>query len=296
MTGRVISLVLGSGGARGLAHIGVLRCLEEQGFTVGYISGSSMGALIGGIYAARKLDVYEAWVKALRRRDIMRLLDWSFSGAVFKSDRIIDALRELIGDVAIEDLDIGFTAVATALNEGREVWLNRGSLWEAVRASIAAPLIFAPVERDGVLLVDGGLLNPVPIAPTFNSVADLTIAVDLDAPDEKLVAGESAGVERPPHAEEDAILGMRERITRFLDDLIPSRDSTEDTPPGALEIALRSMEAMQATISRMKLAAYAPRLVVPIPRNLATFFEFYRAEELIRFGYERTRETLARNL
>ena len=142
-----VSLVLSSGGARGLAHIGAIRCLEEQGYEIGYVAGSSMGALVGGIYAAGKLDEYSTWVEALRRSDIVQLLDFGWGGAgLFKGDRIIAALRELIGEHQIEELPVGFTAVATDLQRKREVWLDKGSLFSAIRASIAVPL-FSSIAR-----------------------------------------------------------------------------------------------------------------------------------------------------
>jgi NTE family protein len=284
-----VSLVLGSGGARGLAHIGVIRGLEERGFEIGYIAGTSIGALIGGIYAAGKLQNYTDWVCELRKRDIVSLLDWSFShGGVLRGERIISVLRDLIGDYDIEELPIGFTAVATEINDKREVWLNRGPLFDAIRASIAIPLVFAPVERDGMLLVDGGLVNPIPIAPTLNDASALTFAVDLNARAESVarVYADDVKVES-----ESAI---REAITRFVSNVI-ARDGQAPpdlAQPGPLEIALRSLDTMQTTISRMKLAAYAPRLIVNIPRNLCTLFEFHRAKELIDFGYRRVNQML----
>ena len=167
MTGKRISLVLGSGGARGLAHIGIIRYLEEQGYRIESISGSSMGALIGGIYATGKLEVYAEWVSALEKIDILRLLDISFSsGGFLRGDKVIRALRDLIGDHRIEDLPIAYTAVSADLNRQREVWLKSGSLFDAIRASIAIPTLFTPVKHENRLLVDGGLVNPVPIAPT----------------------------------------------------------------------------------------------------------------------------------
>ncbi len=177
---KTVSLVLGSGGARGLAHIGVIQILEERGYDIRSISGSSMGALIGGIYAAGKLDVYTEWVCALERMNVLRLLDVSFSGAaIFKGERIINTLRELIGEQYIEDLPITFTAIATDLEESKEVWLSSGLLCEAIRASIAFPTIFSAVPYKGKTLVDGGLLNPIPIAPTLRDLTDITIAVSL---------------------------------------------------------------------------------------------------------------------
>lgn len=287
---RRISLVLGSGGARGLAHIGVIRCLEERGYEIGYISGSSIGALIGGIYAAGKLDEYAEWVSALRRLDVVRLMDWSFHhGAVLSGDRIISVLRELVGEREIEELPIGFTAVATEINDKREVWLNRGSLFEAIHASIAMPLVFAPVARDGMLLVDGGLINPIPIAPTLNDDTAWTVAVDLNARAEPLKA-----LREEPAADAGPSSPLRKAILSFVDDFIPmgAKDDREPQYPGAFELALRSLDTMQTTIGRMKLAAYAPRVIVNIPRNLCTLFEFHRGAELIDFGYQRTRQLI----
>ncbi len=150
-----VSLVLGSGGARGLAHIGVIEWLEAQGFRIVSIAGASMGALIGGIYAAGKLDLYRDWVVELERMDVLRLLDLSFSSnGLIKGDRVIGVLRELIGECDIEGLPISFTAVATDLDRQREVWLNRGPLFDAIRASIAIPTVFTPVVREGRTLVE----------------------------------------------------------------------------------------------------------------------------------------------
>jgi NTE family protein len=280
--------VLGSGGARGLAHIGVIRCLEERGFEIGYIAGSSIGALIGGIHATGKLGVYTDWVSALRRTDVMKLLDWSFSqGALFSGERIITVLSDLIGSHDIEDLPIGFTAVATEINDKREVWLRKGPLFPAIQASIAMPLVFAPVELNGLLLVDGGLINPVPIAPTLNDNSAWTIAVDLNARAEPVDELLTPDVPEPSTT-------LQERITDFVESLVP-RTVREDTDrPGPLDLALRSLDTMQTTIGRLKLAAYAPRLVIDIPRNLATLFEFDRARELIEFGYQRTASALDR--
>lgn len=292
MSTKRISLVLGSGGARGLAHIGAIRCLEEHGYEITYISGCSIGALVGGIYAAGELETYASWVCALEKRDVLRLLDWSFSrGAIFSGERVISVLQDMVGERAIEDLDIGFTAVATEINDKREVWLNRGSLFEAIRASIAMPLIFSPVEKGKLVLVDGGLINPVPIAPTLNDDTALTIAVELNGRAEQLEAKE----ENEAAPEEDpSSIDFRSKIANFVDDLIPKTADTDSDsgPPSAIELALRSIDTMQSTIARMKLAAYSPALTIEIPRNLCTFLEFHRAAEIIDFGYRRTEEAL----
>jgi NTE family protein len=285
-----ISLVLGSGGARGLAHIGVIRCLEEHDYEIGYISGCSIGALIGGIYATGKLESYAQWVCELQRRDIVQLLDWSFRrGAVLSGDRIISVLEEIIGQHQIEDLDIGFTAVAAEVNEHREVWLNRGPLFDAIRASIAMPLIFQPVKRGDDLLVDGGLINPVPIAPVLNADTAWIFAVDLNGRAEPIA--QKRDVE---YATKDSASGFRAKIAEFVDNLTSTSSDQESEYPGPLELGLNSFDTMQTTISRMKLAAYEPNLLIRIPRNLATLFEFHRAAEIIDFGYERAKKSLER--
>ncbi len=177
---KTVSLVLGSGGARGLAHIGIIEWLEKNDFEIKSISGCSIGALVGGIYAAGKLDDFESWVRQITKVDVFKLLDisWDKSGLV-KGDKLFDTLRALVGDVAIEDLSIAYTAMATDVSVEKEVWMNSGKLFDAIRASISLPLLFTPFRYGGVELIDGGVLNPVPIAPTFNDQTDLTVAVNL---------------------------------------------------------------------------------------------------------------------
>jgi len=285
---RTISLVLGSGGARGHAHIGVIEALEEYGFEIRNISGASMGALIGGIYAAGKLDTYKEWAFQLEKSDVVRLLDFSFDwNSLFKGERIFAVLRELIGDRRIEELDRGFTAVATSLDEQREVWLNEGPLFRAIRASSAVPGVFSPVKMDGRLLVDGGLVNPIPIAPTLNDATDLTIAVNLNA----MTPAHEREAARRRKAEPRSSREHRNRIAQFVDEWF----SREDRDPGTLaaaEVLTRSIDVMQGAIARLKLAAYAPDEVIEVPREAASFFEFHRAREMAELGYEITRRTL----
>ena len=282
-----MSLVLGSGGARGHAHIGVIRAIEERGLTIRNIAGTSMGAVVGGIYAAGELATYTEWAEQLTKSDVVRLLDFSFTRtSIFKGERIFDVLKELIGDRQIEDLDRGFTAVATDIGEQREIWLNKGSLFRAVRASTAVPGVFSPVELDGRTLVDGGLVNPIPIAPTLNDSTDLTIAVNLNAIGEHY--------EQPEKSEDDdggGDDGYRAAIGRFLDDLLKSR-SREPRQPDAAALLTKSIDVMQGAIARLKLAAYSPDKVVDIPRDACSFFEFHRAGELRELGYARTSAAL----
>lgn len=284
-----VSLALGSGGARGLSHIGVIDCIEKQGLPIRCVAGASMGALIGGIYAAGKLDVYRNWVCALTRSDVFRLLDFSFAwSGLFKGERIIDLLRKLIGDCNIEDLPIPFTAVATDLDTGKEVWFSRGPLFDAIRASIAIPTIFTPYELQGRRLMDGGLSNPVPIAPTIGHMTDLTIAVDLGGKPEQLngVADEADRVE-----EESATYSRA--VKKFIDELYPGKTISEPQALGLFDIVASALDTMNATIARLKLAAYTPDVLVQIPRNACGTLEFYRAREMIHLGYRRAEDALA---
>lgn len=282
-----ISIVLGSGGARGYAHIGVLEWLQDHGYEVRSIAGSSMGALVGGIYATGKLHLYTEWVSALERMDVLRLLDPSFARAgLIKGERIMGVLRDLIGDCRIEELPVSYTAVATDLDTGKEVWLREGRLFDAIRASIATPLVFTPALLDGRRLLDGGLVNPIPIAPTLNDTTALTVAVDL--------AGRAEALPAQPVPTGVESNGYRARIHRFVDNLL-SGDSSGAVPTlGASEIFFASIETMQTTISRLKLAAYSPDVTVEIPRNACAYYEFWRAKELIALGRDRTERAFAK--
>lgn len=319
MTKPTVSLVLGSGGARGYAHIGAIEELLAQGFDIRCIAGSSMGALIGGVYAAGKLEEYREWVVSLQRLDVLRMLDWTFrGGGLIKGDRIIDKLRELTGDVLIENLPLSYTAVAVDLPAQREVWFSRGSLFDAIRASIAVPAVFRPHRYLGRTLVDGGLLNPVPVTATLRDLTDCTIAVDVNAPAEKrhqssrpdelqdipavetgeqvnpdspmvLTGAEMLADETQPEQRgyRQVLAGFYRRLRRKPDDtLTPTGD------PNLLQAFALSLDAVQETLTRFKLAAQPPDLLISIPRTACAFYEFHRAAELIELGRERTREAL----
>lgn len=291
MTNKTVSLVLGSGGARGMAHIGVIQCLQDKGYRIQYISGSSIGALVGGIYAAGKLDEYASWVSELDKADVLRLLDWSFArGGIFKGEKIIGVLKELVGDRNIEDMSIGFTAVATDLNSEREIWFNRGPLFDAIRASIAVPMVFEPIVSGERLLVDGGLINPVPIAPTLNNDSRLMIAVDLNTEPEGHL---SADVSRLQTQSADTKNEYRLKLVKFIESMFPAEsEKRPDEVPDIFDLMMRSMDAMQTTIARFRQAAYKPDIPINIPRDKCRFFEFYRARELIEFGYQRAGQVL----
>jgi NTE family protein len=286
---KTVSLVLGSGGARGLAHIGVIHWLEENDYKIRSIAGCSIGALIGGIYAAGKLNEYEQWVRAIRKVDIVAFLDlsWDKSGLV-KGDKIINTLVNLVGEQLIEDLPIHYTAVAADAKGQKEIWIKSGSLFDAIRASMSIPLLFTPFKYKGVDLIDGGVLNPVPVAPTIGDDTDMTLAVNLGGPadnTEKL-----SGVSSAPASHASP---LQEKINRFITRLQQSVTSSSGRDWGAYDIAIQSFEAMQNTIARQKLAAYPPDTVIEIARNACKTLEFDRASEMIELGYRKAKECLS---
>ncbi|MES2819010.1 MAG: patatin-like phospholipase family protein [Pseudomonadota bacterium] len=180
-----IALVLGSGGARGYAHIGVIEELEARGYDIACIAGCSMGAVVGGIYAAGKLAHYRQWIESLDYLDVLRLVDVSFRLGAIRGEKVFGQIREIVGELNIEDLRIPYTAVATDLTNQQEIWFQEGCLHQAMRASAAIPSLFTPVMQGNRMLVDGGLLNPLPIVPVVASHCDLIIAVNLNSTSHK---------------------------------------------------------------------------------------------------------------
>ena len=289
--GKRLSLVLGSGGARGLAHIGVIRWLEEQGCLVESIAGCSMGAMIGGIHAAGKLDEYEQWVRGIDRKGVFSILDFSFGGGgLVKGERLMATLRSLVGETLIEELPVKFTAVAADIVREREVWISRGPLFDAVRASISMPLFFTPFRYDGTVLIDGSIFNPVPIAPTYHDLTDLTVAVNLNGP---VVPDEEMSQEEQEQDQEaNGLAAFGARIRKFFGSARDESVESDERDWGMLYVLTQSIDAMQGVIARQKLAAHPPDFVVDVPRNACGTLEFDRAEEMIALGYARARACL----
>jgi NTE family protein len=290
---KTVSLVLGSGAARGLTHIGVIDWLEEHGYRIASVAGASMGALVGGIYAAGKLDSYRNWVVALERSDVLRVLDLAFSSeGLIKGNRLIETLKLMVGEHTIEELPITYTAVATDLERQREVWLTEGPLFDAIRASIAIPTIFTPHTCKGMKLLDGGMLNPVPIAPTFKDMTDLTVAVNLNAARSKTG---TLSARRARHKETEETMGYKKYIKEFLEHFQDGETTQHKRELGLLELLGSSFETMQAAISSAKLASYPPDVLINIPRDACKAYEFDRAAELIELGYQMTAKAMPAN-
>jgi len=282
-----VALVLGSGGARGYAHIGAIAEVESRGHEVVAIAGSSMGALVGGLYAADALDDYATWARGLTQSQMLRLLDpkWSAGGAI-AAERIFAKVGELVGDRLIEDLRIPFTAVATDLRARREVWFQRGPLLSAVRASIAIPGVITPVVMNGRLLADGGLMNPMPIEPTASAAADLTIAISLQ--------GDRSAREQSTPAREPAEPTWRDELVERVRRSV----GREKEPPDPLEqvrisdVVGLSMDAMQGLVARYRMAGLPPDVLVTVPVSAARTLDFHRATAMIELGQQLTAEAL----
>ena len=275
-----VALVLGSGGARGLAQIGVLEALDARGMEISAIAGSSSGALVGGVYAAGKLSGFREHLVRLDRRGFLRLLDPVIGRAgLLRGTRLVDAMREVVGDPPIESLPIPFTAVAVDLLRQREVWLRHGPLWDAIRASFAIPGLFTPHPVHGRDLVDGGLLAPLPIAATRMSDAHRLIAVDMHGWPER-PPGSPAGQAGVADAGDPSV---GDRVGEWFERKLGLR-SDETGTFGLSELMARSLDTMQAQIARVHLALDPPELVIRIPRDACQFYEFWRAAELIEIG------------
>jgi len=273
-----IGLALGAGGARGWAHIGVISALGAQGIKPDIICGTSMGALVGAACAEGELEQLEHWVQSLRWRDVLGLMDFTWRGGFIRGEKLFDFFRGRTRNRNIEELPVTYAAVATELRTGREVWLREGKVLDAVRASIAIPGVFAPVLRDGQVLVDGGLVNPVPVSVCRALGADIVIAVDL--------GWSKLGYYRERARDRSAMQADGEPV--WWDRFLPFRGGGEKRPqdsmPSVLEVFLTSMEVMQVRVARSRLAGEpADALIAPILPDFG-MMEFHRAGEAIAEG------------
>ncbi|WP_457790520.1 patatin-like phospholipase family protein [Pseudomonas sp. PL-6] len=325
-----VALVLGSGGARGYAHIGVIEELQARGYEIGCIAGCSMGAVVGGIFAAGKLREYREWTESLDYLDVLRLIDVSFRLGAIRGERVFGRIHDIVGEINIEELAIPFTAVATDLTNQQEIWFQEGCLHQAMRASAAIPSLFTPVIQGKRMLVDGGLLNPLPIVPVVSSHCDLIIAVNLNATNQSHY--QLPVIERPA-----ALKGRIDQLMTTLGSRLPSfrRKSEDDVlllaaeqqqadaigpaaapnrnaagavpksasgsrvaefsgPASLLELVNQSFEVMQTSLAQYKIAGYPPDILINVPKRVCRFFEFYKAPELIMLGRQIARDTLER--
>jgi NTE family protein len=279
-----VALALGAGGARGYAHIGAIAEIEARGYEIVGIAGTSMGAMIGGLFAANALDEYTDWVSGLNKRDVASLLDLSISApGTMKAEKVMAKVSSLLGGVRIEDLRIPFTALAADLMAQKEIWFQDGPLDLALRASISIPGVFTPIVINGQLLADGGLFNPLPLSPLAAIPADLVMAISLSGPRKNGHVGSPLTTAKKP-------------LSATTKNLVSSEISQaiKQVPSGlrTIDVLELSVQSMQSLLQRYQVSTYPPDVQVDVPVDSCGVLEFYRASELIEIGRTLTARAL----
>ncbi|WP_305038995.1 patatin-like phospholipase family protein [Fulvivirga ligni] len=276
-----VALVLSSGGARGVAHIGVIEGLLEAGYEITSISGSSMGAVVGAVYATGKLDEYKEWVSNFDKVDVFKLMDFTLSTQGFvRGDKVFNEMKKFIPDCNIEDLDIPYAAIATDIVNRREVVFTSGSLFQALRASAAIPSVMKPAVINDVELVDGGVLNPIPINYVQRHEGDIVVVSDVNA--------------AIPCSVKNKQLETKGRFTPLIEkwnSFFP-KNSNRLKRLSYFDLIAKSVDLMQDRISEAILAQNQPEIVIRISRETCGTFEFYRSTELIDCGKEELYKSL----
>ena len=283
---RDVALVLSSGGARGLAHIGAIEELEAQGYRIRSIVGCSMGAIIGGMYAAGKLAEYKEWMQTIDKKKILALLDISFSlDHLVKGEKIIEAMKEIVPDVKIEDLPIPFKAVATDWEKGQEVVFSKGSLYEAIRASISMPLFFDPVKKGGTTFVDGGILNPLPLNISKDMPGDIVVAVNVSGMGEDNENDNENDNEK--RKTKTKTKSKAQTALDFLSSLLP-----DEPDVNYFTMSQRLFRLMVQKNAALNIELYKPDILVNIPMDLFGPFEYDHVDKISAYGREKMREAL----
>lgn len=288
----VIGLALGSGSARGWAHFGVLRALTDCGIRPGVVCGASIGALVGAAHVLGLTERFERWVLGLRRRDVVSFMDISTGGGLLKGEKLMRFFRSQFTDRDFDALETPFAAVATALHTGEEVWLRQGSVVDAVRASIAMPGLFTPVWHQGRLLVDGGLVNPVPVSLARALGADIVIAVDLNA--DLIGRHLRHGPAQAAVPASEPSIGWLQNLQRSLGwhrDEAAAQGATPPIPP-VLEVLTSGIHIMQVRITRSRMSGDPPEFTIAPRLSHLSLLDFHRAREAIEAGEQAAQESL----
>jgi NTE family protein len=285
--GRKTALVLSGGGARGLAHIGVIEELESQGFEITSIAGTSMGSLVGGVYAVGKLEEFKEWMLSLDKIRLLRLVDFSFSSqGLIRGDKVFNTMQEFISDAAIEELDIPYAAVAVDILNREEKVFTEGSMYEAIRASISIPSVFTPVKHGDSLLVDGGVLNNIPVNHVKRKRGDLLVAVDVNA-NVPVIKTKLSKKQR-----QERLSRYQLRVKQLQEHMRKILPGSSGEKMGYFKLLHSTISLMTYTIARMALEKHPPDLMINIARESAGTYDFYKADELIEIGHLATREAL----
>ena len=273
-----IALVLSGGGARGMAHIGVIEELLKRGYNISSIAGTSIGSVVGGVYAVGKMEEYKEWVTSLNKLDIIKLMDFAITkGGLIKGEKIFKEMEKLIGDIKIEDLDIPFAAVAVDIENHKEVIFTSGNMTSAIRASVAVPTVITPVKYKNSYLVDGGVLAPLPLKFVKRSKDDILVAVDLNAD----LPYRRSPNKKPSKMEEKNYQKAIEHINRHWSKFFKI---TKIKHAGYFDLMNKSLYAMQIRLTEIAIEKQKPDILIPISRRACDLFEFHRSEEMIDYG------------
>ena len=278
MNRQKVALVLSGGGARGIAHIGVIEELEKRGFEITSIAGTSMGSLIGGAYAAGKMDALKNWIYTLDKAKVFGLVDFTLSKqGLIKADKALKKMKEYVPDVPIEELSLPYAAVAVDLVNNKEVVYREGSLYRAIRASIAIPGVITPVKQDKQLLVDGGVLNNIPMAHVKRQEGDLMVAVyvNADIPPE---------LPRPTEHSENKLKLYQKKLADFYAHLTKTFSSSGDADLGYFSLASTVFDLMTMRMAEDRIKEYAPEVLIKVSRESCNVFDFYKAEQQVEAG------------
>ena len=285
-----VALVLSGGGARGIAHIGVIEELEKQGYEIHSIAGTSMGALVGAIYAVGKMQEYKTWMCTLDKFEVFKLVDFTLnSGGFIKGNKIFDKLKDFIPDINIEDLEISYSATATDIINKKEIVFSKGSILEAVRASISIPTVFTPVKTENSLLVDGGVINNLPVNHVKRIKNDILIAVNVnaDVPVSKLKT------EKKENKKKQSI--YLQKIKEFQNKFHENKKNEKNEQLNYFGIIDKTINLLTYQITEMRIEKYPPDILIKISRDVSNTFDFYKAEELVEIGRHITKETLLKS-
>lgn len=282
-----VALVLSGGGARGIAHIGVIEELESRNYEITSIAGTSMGSVIGGVFAAGNMVALKEWLVTLDKRKVLHLVDFTLSKqGLLKGDRVFKAMKEFIPDTLIEEMRIPFAAVAVDILHKREVVFTTGSMYNAIRASVAIPTILTPVRTVDGLLVDGGVMNNIPIDHVHREKGDLLLAVNVNAD----IPVSKPAISKKDHKARET--RYRKVIREFDKHLVRLGPRNEEVNLGYFDLISRTIGVMTHQMAQMSLKNHSPDILIEISINSCGMYDFYRAEEMIEIGRHAARERL----
>lgn len=287
-----VALVLSSGGARGMAQIGAIEVLEERGYQITSIAGCSIGSIIGGAYACGALPEFKEWVCGVEKVDILKMMDFIVSTkGLIKGAKVLQRMQEIFPDRPIEELPLPLTIISTDITNHKEIVHHTGSLYDAIRASISVPSVMSPVQKDDIEIVDGGIINPIPIDRVQRSEEDMVVAVDLNHPGEYHKPTKTQLQQQEENQKQNK---LQEFINETWSELFPQKDVKEKKSKSLsyFELITSSLWVLQEKVTALYIEKYQPEVLINISRYSSDIFTFYKAKELIAYGRRETEKAL----